>query len=197
MNPRLFPFLRLLSALVVLAASSLTSDAVLRHPGMSDAQALALGDLPQFESKARSLGCSAAMLNSEWAVSAAHCISLEDEARVTLTYETGGVSNTVAGTAYRVQSGDGGYDDVMLIHLDTPISSAVAWVAPYDRFDEYKQLGWQVGRGTSGALGVNTTSDGQFRAMTQHIYSTILGEGSIIPQHIYYNYHSHPIGMAC
>lgn len=190
MNPRLFPFLRLLSALVVLAASSLTSDAVLRHPGMSDAQALALGDLPQFESKARSLGCSAAMLNSEWAVSAAHCISLEDEARVTLTYETGGVSNTVAGTAYRVQSGDGGYDDVMLIHLDTPISSAVAWVAPYDRFDEYKQLGWQVGRGTSGALGVNTTSDGQFRAMTQHIYSTILGEGSIIPQHIYYNYNN-------
>ncbi|MDQ8195888.1 trypsin-like serine protease [Coraliomargarita sp. SDUM461004] len=167
-----------------------SAHAVLRHPGMTDAEALALGDLPQFESKAYVSGCSAAMLNSEWAVSAAHCISLKDEQRVTMIYETNGVSTTVAGTAYRVQSGDGGYDDVMLIHLDTPITAAVAWVAPYDRFDEYEQLGWQVGRGTSGALGVNTTLDNQFRAMTQRIISTILDEASIIPQHIYYNYNN-------
>ncbi|MGZ0709113.1 trypsin-like serine protease [Coraliomargarita sp. W4R53] len=167
-----------------------TSSAVLWNPGMTDGQALALAELPQFESKAYVSGCSAAMLNSEWAVSAAHCISLEDEQRVTMIYETNGVSTTVAGTAYRVESGDGGYDDVMLIHLDTPITSAVAWVAPYDRFDEYEQLGWQVGQGTSGELGTNTAYDGKFRAMSQRIISTGQGEASIIPQHLYYNYNN-------
>ena len=76
-----------------------------------------------------------------------------------------------------------------MIKFDNPLPQAVSWVAPYDRFDEYEQLGWQVGRGTSGALGVNTTSDNQFRAMTQLLISSPLensgGQGaSIIPQHI-------------
>ncbi|WOO43309.1 LamG-like jellyroll fold domain-containing protein [Rubellicoccus peritrichatus] len=173
-------------------------NAVLRHPDMSDGEAIALGALPQFDSGASSNGCSAAMLNSEWAVTAAHCTSLADEQRVTLFYSKNGVTEFVSGTAYRTESGDGGYDDVALIHLDTPIEMATAWVAPYDRFDEYDQLGWQTGRGTSGALGVSVIgSDGVYRAMTQRIFSTKResdnGEGSsIIPQHIFYNYNGSP-----
>jgi hypothetical protein len=65
MKPRHIFFPRLLSAFAVLAASSLTSDAVLRHPDMTDAQALALAQLPQFDSKGRAVGCSASVLNSE------------------------------------------------------------------------------------------------------------------------------------
>lgn len=173
-------------------------NAVLRHPDMSDGEAIALGALPQFDSGASSSGCSAAMLNSEWAVTAAHCTSLADEQRVTLFYSKNGVTAFVAGTAYRTESGDGGYDDVALIHLDTPIASATAWVAPYDRFDEYEQLGWQTGRGTSGALGVSVIgSDSTYRAMTQLVFSTRRetdnGEGSsVIPQHIFYNYNGSP-----
>lgn len=175
--------------------------AVLRHPDMTDAESLNLAALPQFASRARVGGCSASMLNSEWAVSAAHCINLQDEARVTLYYTSASGTQSMGATAYRVLSGDGGYDDVMLIKLDTPIASAEAWVAPYDRFDEYEQLGWQLGQGTSGALGQGTAPGGAFRAMTQRIFSTTReannGAGaSIIPQHIFYNYNGSPEAAA-
>jgi hypothetical protein len=166
---------------------------------MTDAQTLRLGGLSQFESRARVSGCTAALLNAEWAISAAHCINLEDEARVYLVYKVDGVDQGVFGTAYRVLSGDGGYDDVMIIQFDNPITGNSAWVAPYDSFNEYEQLGWQVGLGTSGELGDSSTqkSDGRFRAMTQRIISTrretIDGPGSsVIPQHLFYNYNGSP-----
>ncbi|TVP74818.1 MAG: hypothetical protein EA353_14960 [Puniceicoccaceae bacterium] len=173
-------------------------DAVLRHSGMTDQQALDLGELPQFASRATVFAsggnvCTGAFLNSEWVVLANHCFS--NGTPVTVIYRFAGQQYSRTGVAYSTPSGDPGYDDVSMVHLDSPITQAVRWVAPYPHFDEYRRLGWQVGRGTSGVLGDSSThtSDGQFRAMTQRAISTARetnhGTGrSIIPQHIFYNF---------
>ncbi|TVP75164.1 MAG: hypothetical protein EA353_14470 [Puniceicoccaceae bacterium] len=172
-----------------------TADAVLRHPGMTDQQALDLGALPQFGSKARAGGCTASLLNSEWVVYAGHCTNFNDGARTQVFYSHDGQDFSRWGTVYLTPSGDPGYDDVALIHLDSPITEAVRWVAPYPDFDEYRRLGWQVGRGRSGIISETSThvNDGRFRAMTQRAISTARenNEGfgqSIHPQHIFYNY---------
>ena len=173
------------------------ASAVLRHPGMTDQQALDLGELPQFASRAAVFSsanaCSGAFLNSEWVVLADHCFP--HGAAVTVQYRFAGQQYSRTGTAYSTPSGDPGYDDVALVHLDSPITQAVRWVAPYPHFDEFERLGWQVGRGLSGELGDSSTHkhDGQFRAITQRAISTRReandGAGSsIIPQHIYYNF---------
>lgn len=187
--------------LLALCLSWQTAGAVLWHPDMTDQEAINLGALPQFSSQAGVSGCSAALLNSEWVVYAGHCVSFVDGARVTVSYSFAGQSFTRAGTVYLTPNGDPGYDDVALVQLDTPITGPAAWVAPYRGFDEFQRLGWQVGRGTSGTLGVNTASGGGiFRAMTQLTVSSVLenqsGTGSsIIPQHIYYNYNGSPEAM--
>lgn len=168
--------------------------AVLRHPDMTDAQAIALGELPQFKSRAIGAGCSAALISPEWALTAAHCIGYQAERRVRLGYKLNGQTYTVEATAYRVTLDEPGLDDVALIHLDEPIPQAVTYTAPYDRFDEFNQLGWKVGHGWHGVLG-DPIRTGGFRGMTQIINSSIRenrGNSSITPQLLFYNYNGSP-----
>ncbi|MCB1133588.1 MAG: hypothetical protein KDN05_20890, partial [Verrucomicrobiae bacterium] len=184
--------------LLVLTAGLLAGprvSAVLRHPDMTDAQAIAIAELPQFQSRARISGCSAAMLTNEWMVSAAHCTNYAAEQRVTATYTVGGTTYSRGATAYRVTIDEPGVDDVLLVHLDSPIPQAVAWTAPYDGFDEFDRLGWKLGYGWSGVLSNPVQVGGTCRGMTQFLRSTVRegrGESSVDPQFLFYNYNGSP-----
>ncbi len=178
-------FTHLLRSLLLLSITLSTARAITYHTDMTDADARALGALPQFQSGVQiSLGgtvCSGSMLNSEWAIFAGHCFNFVDGTQVTVRYiEDGVIVATMGGTAYvfdnESPSATSSGDTVALIKLDSPLVVADKWVAPYEQFDEVGQVGWQTGVGRYGFQGTSgsqlPSSDRRYRAISQKVNNT-------------------------
>ncbi|MFW2479242.1 MAG: hypothetical protein ACN4GF_03825 [Lentimonas sp.] len=156
--------------------------AITRYDGnITDAESVDIADLPQFASKASmstgSTSGSASLLSPEWAVIAGHTVGNVVGATVTVNYQSGGSNHSKTGTSVAAYSGFGGFgDDMMLVQLNSPITEPVAFVSPYNCFDEYDQLGWLIGEGRYGLVGVSggalSNSDGQHRGATQRLISS-------------------------
>lgn len=190
---------RKLLPLILSALSATQLLAVTRYEtNITDAESRAIADLPQFDSKARISGggsaASASLLSPEWAIVASHTVADQEGITVTITYKSLGVEYTKTGTTVAAYSGYGGLDDMMLVQLDTPITEPVSYLAPYNCFDEYDQLGWFIGAGRYGSATLSgeslNASDGNHRGMTQRLYSAqaeaTLGTGGSVTQQLMY-----------
>lgn len=185
--------------LIITALCATQLLAVTRYEtNITDAQSRGIADLPQFDSKARIVGGggsgSASLLSPEWAITASHVVSDQEGISVTIYYKSQGVQYSKTGTTVAAYSGYGGLDDMMLVQLNSPITEPVSYLAPYNCFDEYDQMGWFIGAGQYGSAVPGSTlnsSDGNHRGMTQRLYSsqaeaTAGPGGSVSHQLIYF-----------
>jgi hypothetical protein len=137
---------------------------------------------------------SASLLSPEWAIIASHTVADQEGVTATITYKSLGVEYSKTGTTVAAYSGFGGLDDMMLVQLNSPITEPVSYLAPYNCFDEYDQLGWFVGAGRYGSATLPGDSlnpaDGNHRGMTQRLYSSqaesALGPGGSVTQQLIY-----------
>jgi len=185
--------------LIITALCATQLLAVTRYEtNITDAESRAIADLPQFDSKARIGGGgssgSAALLSPEWAITASHVVSDQEGLSVTIYYKSQGIEYSKTGTTVAAYSGYGGLDDMMLVQLDTPITEPVSYLAPYNGFDEYDQMGWFIGAGRYGSATLPGEDlnplDGNHRGMTQRLYSvqaeSALGAGGSVTQQLMY-----------
>jgi len=165
---------------------------------ITDAESRAIADLPQFDSKARmssgGTAASGSLLSPEWAIIASHTVADQEGVTATITYKSQGIEYSKTGTTVAAYSSYGGADDMMLVELDSPIAEPVSYLAPYNCFDEYDQLGWFIGAGRYGSATLPgeslNSSDGNHRGMTQRLYSSqaeaALGAGGSVTQQLMY-----------